>query len=152
MLILSPKPSRWIRALLLTFHLIAAMSALHAGLNRPCLLLIWLMLTGNLILSWQKIGKSIQLRCHADGRLEVAQRMGVWKTAAVLQETLMMPMVVVLRYRLEGSKRSESCLILGDGLDSETFRRLRVWLAWQASSVVNESNSDDNVQMQEHTG
>lgn len=45
-------------------------------------------------------------------------------------DSLVMPLLTVLRLRLSERRSTRSVTILPDGMERESFRQLRVWLKW----------------------
>ncbi len=76
----------------------------------------------------------VQLRCDPDGQLLIAAN-GGWHAADVLPDTTVLAWLVVLRYRRHGKRFADTSLILADSVQCDDFRRLRVWLRWQAAAV-----------------
>ena len=73
------------------------------------------------------------MRLEPDGSLLVRSDRDEWQAAIVLPQTSVSPWLSVLRYRLEGERWSRSLALLPDSLQTDDFRRLRVWLRWRAT-------------------
>lgn len=53
---------------------------------------------------------------------------GGWQSVQLRPDSMALPQWVILRYRLPGQRRVRSVCILGDSLDADTHRRLRLRL------------------------
>jgi len=134
--LLELRPSRWLALMLLVAHLAA-------------LLLLALLP----VAAWLQSGGAVLLLCsgfrtithHALRRsrssaqalefvdraqLRVRSRDGQWHSGCVLGTSTAGAALVVLNIRVEGQRWPVHVVIPGDSLDSEDFRRLRVWLRW----------------------
>lgn len=85
-------------------------------------------------LTWRawRAPQPLELKLHADGRLEWRDAAASWQTATVLAHSSVNPWLCLLAYRTPGERRARHVLILPDSLKAVDFRRLRVWLRWQA--------------------
>jgi toxin CptA len=66
-----------------------------------------------------------------DGRCAATLCSGETVIGAVQGGTFAAPYLTVILYQPEGRFFSCSIAILPDGIDAETFRKLRVWLRWK---------------------
>jgi toxin CptA len=74
-------------------------------------------------------GRSIvMLRVAADRTVVLETRAGGVVPGTVRDETLVLPLVVILRLATDGGDRT--AVILPDAMDEDGFRRLRVFLRW----------------------
>ncbi len=67
------------------------------------------------------------LRCTADGWQVHSAAQG-WQAIELHPDSLVLPMIVLLRFRLAGQRRVRSLCIARDGLARDQHRRLRVRL------------------------
>lgn len=73
----------------------------------------------------------VALRLHDDCGCEFQTRAGVWHEAALLGSSFVSPYLAVLNLRPASGRIAKHLVILPDAVDSEDFRRLRVWLKWR---------------------
>lgn len=90
------------------------------------------LLAGAITLQAWRAPHPLELRLHEDGRLEWRAAAASWQSASVLAHSSVSPWGCLLAYRTEGQRRTRHALILPDSLAADDFRRLRVWLRWQA--------------------
>lgn len=128
-LIVAPRPSPRLALVVAGLHLLALGAVTSADLSGPYRGAL-IVLTGIGLMLSLRPRTLPALRCLPDGRLELSDRDG-WIPAEVIAETTVWSGLVVLRYRREGAPRTESRVIPADGLDADTFRRLRMWLRWK---------------------
>lgn len=69
------------------------------------------------------------LRIDGDGCLQCLDREGAWREVEVLGDSLVSPLLIVLRYRAPAGQ-VRSLTLLPDSADSDALRRLRVTLRW----------------------
>jgi toxin CptA len=137
-------PSRWLRLAVAMTHVLAGMAVLMADLRAWLQGVILVLVTASLAWSMRR-GSLIELRCQPDGRLAISAvsnqspaviaseaRQSSWLAVEVRPETVVLPWLVVLRYRCAEGGRTQTAAILPDSLDEDDFRRLRVWLKWRA--------------------
>lgn len=74
----------------------------------------------------------LELKLHADGRLEWREAAASWQSATALPGSTVSVWLCLLAYRTEGERRARHLTILPDSLEGDDFRRLRVWLRWRA--------------------
>lgn len=121
-------PSRQLRLWLAGLHLVAGIALWLAELP-----FLW-QLTGTALLAvslthYRRPGAPVTLRGKPDGILEI-QREGDWEPIELLPDSLVLPALTVLRYRVPIERRVRTVVILADSLPGEDFRRLRVWVRW----------------------
>lgn len=73
----------------------------------------------------------VALRLHADCRCEFQTRAGAWQEAELLGSSFVSPYLTVLNLRPAGGRFARHLVILPDAVDSDGFRRLRMWLRWR---------------------
>lgn len=127
-------PSRRLAVILLAAHglalyALAAVLPLWAGV--ACAALILTSLAYYLARdAWLRLDAScIGLVTDAEG-VVMLLRDGTQLPCQVLADSVVTPALVVLNVRPRGARSARSIVILPDSLDTETFRRLRVWLRW----------------------
>ena len=135
---LSLRPSRRLVLLLIAAHGGALLSLASLGLE------LWFKVIPAVIvvasLGYQltrQFGarRIVRLGLHRDGALECTRRNGEAVTLAVHPQSTVTPLLSVLLLCGGQGRRSkvlETLTLLPDALDSEDFRRLRLWLRWLA--------------------
>lgn len=136
-LIVQRQPSRRLAALLCAMHLVSF------GLLWPLTISLWskAALTALLIASLVHYLRQDALltarravatfKLTEDGRCAAMLRSGETVIGAVQGSTFAAPYLTVILYQPEGRFFPRSIAILPDGIDAETFRKLRVWLRWK---------------------
>ncbi len=66
--------------------------------------------------------------------IRVLLRDGRWQSGQVLDSSTVGPGLTVLNLRFEAQRRPCHLVLLGDSMEAEDFRRLRVWLRWGPQS------------------
>ncbi|NTV94183.1 MAG: hypothetical protein HGA75_02055 [Thiobacillus sp.] len=120
-----------LRLVVASLHVLAACAVLGADLAAGFQVAILAVLIGSLVRSLRP-APPVVLCCQPDGALSVgAGEAG--QTVEILPDTVVLAWLVVLRYRSTAGTRPDTVVILGDSLDREEFRRLRIWLKWRAA-------------------
>ncbi len=133
---LSLRPSRRLFLLLTLAHGAAAAALAALGLDPwigvPMLLGVILSLAWQLrrLFGAQRI---VELILHKDGALEYVRRDGTAASGKVDPQTMVTAWLTVLLLRSGAGRRCEALTLLPDTLESEDFRRLRLWLRWLAA-------------------
>jgi len=73
----------------------------------------------------------VGLEFAADGSLAVAGPADDWSPATLRSAAVPVPWLTVVTLR-DAQQRRRSVVILPDAVESEAFRRLRVWLRWRS--------------------
>ena len=128
----SIKPSRRLLLIQLTAHVVAAGAVLAATVP-SWLAAVLLVLIGASLARQRAPLQVVSLVLRGDGRLETVGADGTATEAVVHPHTLVLSFLVVLLYRQEG--RLRSLTLLGDSLDAEDFRQLRLWLRWRSTAA-----------------
>lgn len=127
------QPSRW---LLLAYALIQGLALLSLGL---VVMPLWAHLLGalfcmthaawvlprHLLLNLPSAYRA--LRCNSDGWQVYSAARG-WQAIELHPDSLALPLIVLLRFRLAGQRRVRSLCIARDSLSRDQHRRLRVRL------------------------
>ncbi len=71
----------------------------------------------------------VRVRRLDDGRVQVADAAGDWSDVAVLADSFVSPLLVVMHYRAGGGP-AERLVLLPDSADADALRRLRMSLRW----------------------
>lgn len=132
-ILLTVRPSRHVAAAVAVVYLLACGAVVDAGLPWPwrAALLLAIVASSSAVLGSGRA--SGVLRCQGKGG--VAQWQGEdWVTVEVLPETVVLPWLVVLRYRVVGRRRATTLVIARGELAADDFRRLKVWLRWRPGS------------------
>ena len=93
----------------------------------------FLVLIGASLARVRRASPTETLILRGDGRIE---KVGAGDTACELivhPHTLVLSFLVVLLYRQQG--RLRSLTLLGDSLEAEDFRQLRLWLRWRSTAA-----------------
>jgi len=90
-----------------------------------CLLHALRVLPGQVLLSRPSAFTGLR---HDGAGWHMRSRSGEWQPVQLRPDSLALPLVVVLRFRLAGERRVRGLCILPDALDAATHRRLRVRL------------------------
>ncbi len=130
-LLVQPRDSAIVRGGLWGLHACALAALLYASLPTPAHLAGTLALAASGLLNLRRSAPP-SLRCQADGRLEV-RRGAEWQAASVLPESVVLPWLIVLRWRENG--RRHSLPLPADALSAPVHRRLRVWLRWKSGTL-----------------
>lgn len=127
-------PSRQLRLWLAGLHMVAGLALWLADLPMTWQGAGTVLLAASLAY-YRRPGTSVALRGKSDGNLEL-QREGDWEPIELLPDSLVLPALTVLRYRVPGERRVRTAVILADSLPGEDFRRLRVWVRWLGGKDV----------------
>jgi toxin CptA len=79
---------------------------------------------------WRRTGVRGALRLVADGRLQCRDGLGEWCDIEVQADSLVVPALIVLRYRTAADRRVRSLTLLPDSAAADDLRRLRASLRW----------------------
>lgn len=71
---------------------------------------------------------------RTDGKLEYTRANGESGESLIHPHTTVTAQLTILLLRL--GKRVEALVLLADSLNQEDFRRLRLWLRWQAGANI----------------
>ncbi len=121
-------PSRQLRLWLAGLHMVAGFALWLADLPMTWQGAGTVLLAASLAY-YRRPGTPVTLRGKSDGSLEI-QREGDWEQIELLPDSLVLPALTVLRYRVAGQRWVRTLLVLADSLPWEDFRRLRVWVCW----------------------
>lgn len=127
-------PSRLLALILVTAHalaLFALFSVLPLWAAVACAVPLGISLGYYLLRdAWLRLNKScIGLEPDGEG-LAIVLRDGSRLPCIVLKDSVVTPLLTVLRLRPEDGRWARAVVILPDSMDVESFRRLRVWLKW----------------------
>ena len=123
------KPSR-LMGLLLGGMTLLALSALYLAVL-PVVVHGLLGLAVVLIAAraWQRSRVPEVLRIAADGGLQCRNEQAEWKEIEILGDSLVTRYMIVLRYRVPGT-RVQTRVLMADSAAADELRRLRVSLRW----------------------
>jgi hypothetical protein len=94
------------------------------------------LLHGLLLHAWRRLPSAIvQMQC-GEASLEVETRAGERYVCQLLADSLITPLLVVLRVRREGRRLSRALVIVPDAMERQAFRQLRVWFNWKVQAAV----------------
>lgn len=80
---------------------------------------------------WLRLPQSITaLEVGGKGEFRCFTRASAWCDAVVLGSSFVTPQLTVLNLRLPHRRLAQHVVLLPDALESDAFRRLRVWLRW----------------------
>ncbi|MCS6785563.1 MAG: hypothetical protein NZ524_00805 [Thiobacillaceae bacterium] len=128
-LVLRLRPSRIARLFLTGVAIAALAAALLADLPWGARGLAAVMVALVLWRGW-RMSLPVALRLSEDGRLQWRQAGQDWQEATLLAACRATPWLCVLACRTAGGRRDWA--VFPDSLPADDFRRLRVWLRWQA--------------------
>ena len=134
-------PSRRLAGLLVGMHGFAAALLWLAPLPHWLAALLMPVFLGSTWHTMRRDGfRSLQhslvgLRFDADCRCEFQARTGAWHEAALLGSSFVAPYLTVLNLKPAGGRLVKHLVILPDAVNTEDFRRLRVWLKWRCSKM-----------------
>jgi toxin CptA len=135
------RPSRTLAGALAIGHLVAvgaAATGLPSAAAALVVLGLGLSLFHQLRLAMHRSVLAVAgLDLASDGRLAMADPAGVWVTAELRHSAAPAAWLALLTAR-DAAGRSRTAVILPDAVDSESFRRLRVWLRWRMTSPARE--------------
>lgn len=129
-LLIEVRPSPTLRFALLTAHALAAWAVGLADLPRSAQAALGLALLVSA--AWTlRPRPRLRLRLGTKGELKVAETTH-FQPAQVQPGSIVTAHLCLLRYRIEGERRTRALPILRDSLAPEPLRALRLWLRWQA--------------------
>ncbi len=73
----------------------------------------------------------IELDMIDDGSVAVCMRGGLRRAYRVDGSSFVSPLFTVMNLRPEAGRWTRHVLIAADGVDADSFRRLRIWLRWR---------------------
>lgn len=124
-------PSRRAATILLGAHVLAGAAVAMAALPAvPRAGLIAAVVVHALWFSRRK-QPTLRLRCQAGGGLTI-QDGGEAVPATLATDSMVWPGLAVLRYRLGNERRTITRIVFADAMPEGDFRRLRIWLRWNA--------------------
>lgn len=131
------------------------LGVLLAGMVGLALAAVWLaalpagtgLILGAGVIGWvvwnrRQARPSCVMRVAADGRLQCQAGDGEWHDAEVLDDTLVSPLLIVLRYRSAFDRRARTQVLLPDSAAADDLRRLRVSLRWTRRTRSGTSSPD----------
>jgi len=125
--------SRWQAAVLLALAVLASLVALFfphpLPLRAALLLLVWSIA----FWAWRRLTPPFAgLRLEADGTIQTAATGQGFAPASILPGATVHPWLTVLRLELADGQR-RALLVTKGSVNSDDFRRLRVFLRWRAT-------------------
>lgn len=131
------------------------LGVLLAGMAALALAAVWLaalpagtgLILGGGVIGWvvwnrRQARLSCVMRVAADGQLQCIAGDGGWCDAEVLDDTLVSPLLIVLRYRSAADPRTRTQVLLPDSAAADDLRRLRVSLRWTRRTRSGTSSPD----------
>ena len=134
--VLRLRPSLRLAALLIAVHLTAwgLLTTLTVAVWMPVLAATALAASAAIAVSrhaWLRGRRSVQaLEFSTREQVRVRLRDGSWHGGRILGSSTVGAVLTVLNIQLDGQRFPVHAVIMGDSLDHEDFRRLRVWLRW----------------------
>lgn len=135
------KPSRLLGVLLVGMTALALAAVWLAELpsgTRPFLVVG---VIGWAAWGWRQARGSAAIRVAADGRLQCLEE-GEWHDVEVEADSLVSPLLIVLRYRSAADRRVRTQALLPDSAAADGLRRLRVSLRWTRRTRSDTSSPD----------
>lgn len=130
------RPSVLLTAFLFSGHLVAFL-----GLLPLALAVLWKLALGLLLVAsasycmyraWHPLVD--ELIADADGRLSLEWKGQESQVVEISELTLVLPWLIVLRFRLDGERLTKSLVLPVDGLmQRDNHRLLRRWLRWRSA-------------------
>ena len=116
--------------------LLVALAACGAALTFPAALLLRLLATGLIgllaFLAWRRLAPQFsEIRLERDGRIAVWLLGGSYIDAEIQPGAVVHPWLTIVRLRDEAAQ-PHLLIVAMDSLAADDFRRLRVFLRWQA--------------------
>ena len=123
------KPSRRLGWLQVGMAALALLAVGLAALPTGWKLALGAGVIGLVIGATRRAAPITRLRIGADGGLQCQDAAGEWQAMAVLGDSFVSPVLIVLRYR-DGGGAVRACTLLPDSAAADALRRLRVSLRW----------------------
>jgi toxin CptA len=124
------KPSRRLGLLMLGMAALALTAIWLADLPAGIRLSLGMGVIGATAWRWGRASVRGVLRLVADGRLQCRDGQGEWRDIEVQADSLVIPALIVLRYRTAADRRTRSLTLLPDSAAADDLRRLRASLRW----------------------
>lgn len=143
--VLRLRPSPRLAAVLIAAHLLAL------GLLVTLTVAAWALALAAIVLvlsaaisvlrhAWLRGRRSVQALEFSDReQVHVQLRDGSWHGGRILGSSTVGAALTVLNIRLDDQRFPVRAVIVGDSLDREDFRRLRVWLRWGPHPTADEA-------------
>lgn len=80
--------------------------------------------------AWLRLDNSCAALAPDGEGMAILLRDGTRLPCTVLKESVVTPLLTVLRLRPEGGRRTRAVVIVPDSMDAESYRAWRVWLKW----------------------
>ena len=133
---ISLRPSRILAATLVLAHGVAIAMIVMAGMAPWLDALAIAALVASLVFSVRQSAllratdAVIGLEITSDDKFSIQTRRGGWIECEVLGSTYVISFLAILNLKRTDSGKITHAVILPDSLDTEEFRKLRVWLRW----------------------
>lgn len=117
---------------LVVAHLLVGIGLSLTRLPLPARLVVWVVLSLSLsrsILLQRRMPVAIKL--GAEGQMRLIDADGIEREYQIQSDSTVLPWLVVLRYKTEGS--CDSLVLPVDAIGTDGHRQLRTWLRWRAS-------------------
>lgn len=131
------RPSVLLTAFLFSGHLVALLGLLPLAVPVPWKLGLGLLLAASACQSMYRVWHPLvnELVAGSDGRLSLEWKGYEPQVVEVSEQTLVLPWLIVLRFRLGGQHQAKSLVLPADGLMPRvTHRLLRRWLLWRIAA------------------
>lgn len=134
------KPSRWLAAILAGAGIGASLILLYMPLSIWLKLALMLLVLASttyhvmdalLRLPWSLIA----LELDGKGELHVMRRDEEKQQVRILPSSVVLPLLTLLNFQVEGNIWRRHMLITPDRVDPEAYRQLRVWLRWSGQAI-----------------
>lgn len=135
---LEPRRSRRLLSAILTAHVVGLIVVFFAGIPGLLRLVLGLCVVASALIAVRGHlgGLSVRLAVwEADGDWSLTRADGLRAAAWLLPESYVSPWLVILRFRGRGVGWRPVLVLLSDSLDPDTFRRLRVRLRLNRTSM-----------------
>jgi hypothetical protein len=135
-------PSRYLGIALGLAHGVAVVAVVVAPMPPTAAAALCVVILLSAVFHLARVGRlsmpTSVLRVEVDGKggVRVRQRDGRERAGRLLPSTVVSGRLVLLRLRLDGSRRARSVPLLPDNCETDAFRRLRAGLVWQAGPAL----------------
>lgn len=129
-LTLTIMPSAYLGRGLVALHVLALTATWMAQLSWIVQVIVSLLLVGKATLNQRRQISINTIRCSKEGQLSLITGSGDRLPLRLVAIPLLLPDVVMLRFRTTSSQWPKTLLLISGSLPGQDFRRFRIWLRW----------------------
>lgn len=128
------KPSRFFLSLFIAVHLFSVMCLLLTTISIQWKILAILFLVTHGFIMWQRKislrdkNAIVTINYHRDGEWQLQNRRGVYANAILCGDSVVTRWLIILNFKVVATRKIVSVIIFPDSVDTDTLRRLRVFL------------------------